>query len=134
MTTETNNVTLTVPEVINFGTEDSNVLDFEEIKKLTDDAKKKAVQEKKVASTKFKIELTDAEHKHVSNWVKELEKHIKEWAVKGHTLFMYDCSKIQGHLFEEIALVFKQKNPLFYVETRGGTQMIKVTWDGKNEC
>jgi hypothetical protein len=133
MTTQTNIATLTIPEVINFG-EDSNVLNFEEIKKLTEDAKKKAVIERKEASTKIKIALTPEEDKRVVGWVKELEKYIKQWAEQGHSLFMYDCSKLQVHLFEEIALVFKQKNPHFYVETRGGTQMIRVTWDGKNEC
>lgn len=133
MTTETNIATLSIPEVINFG-EDNDVLNFEEIKKLTEDAKKKAVAERKAVSAKIKVELTETEHKNVNNWVKELEKYIKEWAVKGHSTFTYDCSKLQAHLFEEVALVFKQKNPHFYVEQRGGTQMIKVTWDGKNEC
>ena len=38
MTTEMNNVQLTVPEVINFGEDDID-MDFEEIKKLTKQAK-----------------------------------------------------------------------------------------------
>lgn len=131
MTTQTSDAPLTVPEVINFGEEDV-VLDFEQIKKLTLDAKKKAAESRKVIP-KEKIVLTDEENKQVIKWTKELEKYVQQWATKGEDKFLYDCSKIPFYLFKEIAQCFKEKNPKFYVETHDGTQMIVVMWHGKNE-
>ena len=78
--------------------------------------------------------MTDDEIKKVNNWFKDLEKYIRQWAGNGSELFMYDCSKLPEHLFQEIANFFKIKNPYFYVETNSGTKMIKVTWVGKSEA
>lgn len=122
---------MTVPAPIYFG-EENEVLDFEQIQQMADEAMKKAIIDRKVLP-KTKIELTVEEQKKVDNWVKDLEKHIKDFAKTGSKIFTYKCDKLPTHLFYEIALSFKEKNPRFYVETHGGTQEIKVTWDGKNE-
>jgi hypothetical protein len=123
---------LEVPEVINFG-EDDIVLNYDDIIKATTDAKQKVAREKKAVKVNVEIILSNEEILMVDKWVKDLEKYIAKFAAEGSDKFSYDCAKVQTHLFYETAKRFKTRNPKFYVETHGGTQMIVVTWHGKNE-
>lgn len=123
--------TLAIPDVISFGDEDV-MLDYDNIREITKEAKKKAILERKMVS-KEPIPLTDEEKKKVAHWVKEIEKYVKQWAAQGNTKFIYDCSKIDLHVFVELGQSFKNANPRFYVETHLGKHTITITWDGKNE-
>lgn len=127
-----NNTGLEIPSPIYFGEEDL-MLDYENIKKLTKEAKQKNVQANKIQAENIEIVLTNEEILMVDKWVKEVEKYVAKFASNGSDKFLYDCSKIDTHLFYETALRFKMRNPKFYVETHGGTQMLVVQWNGKNE-
>lgn len=131
MTQQTNDTFLEIPDIINFG-EDEEMLDYDQITQLTKDAKKKAVQARRIMP-KEKIVLTPEETQQVDKWVKDLEKQIAKFAAEGSDRFIYKCKDVQTHLFYELAHKFKEKNPKFYVETHGGTQDLTVAWHGKNE-
>ena len=77
--------------------------------------------------------LTEQQKKDISFFVKEMEKYVKEYSEKGKQVFMYDCSKLERHVFHGLARAFKDENPSFYVETTDGCQELKVDWSDKHE-
>ncbi len=61
------------------------------------------------------------------------QEHIKELCVEGKERFFYDCSKINENVFYQLAITFKQRNPLFFVTTEDKIQRLTIEWSGKNE-
>lgn len=102
-------------------------LNFEE----TRDLAKKVIREKE--ALEIDKPLTDQQQKDVVFLVSEMENFIKNYAAKGKQIFIYDCSKLDRHVFHGLAAAFKQQNPSFYVETRDGCQELKVDWSDKHE-
>lgn len=100
-------------------------LNFEE----TRDLAKKRIMEKE---EKVKP-LTEQEKSDISFFVGEMENHIKKYAEAGKQTFLYDCSKLEKHVFHSLARAFKDENPDFYVSTQDGCQELTVDWSDKHE-
>lgn len=102
-------------------------LDFNDIKELA----KKRIEEKK--NLNVKKTLSKKEKENILFYVKEIEKYILEYAESGKQVFRYDCSKLEKHVFHELAKAFKEQNKLFFVMTNDGCQELTIDWTGKNE-
>lgn len=102
-------------------------LDFEQ----TRDLARKIIREKEALENEKP--LTEQQKKDISFFVKEMEKYVKQYSEKGKQVFMYDCSKLERHVFHGLARAFKDENPSFYVETTDGCQELKVDWSDKHE-
>ena len=102
-------------------------LNFEE----TRDRARKIIREKE-ALENFK-QLTEQQENDVKFWVTELERYVIDYSNRGKQTFMYDCSKLDRHVFHALARAFKDENPDFYVETRDGCQELIVDWSDKHE-
>lgn len=79
------------------------------------------------------LPLTEQEKNDIDFYVQEMENHIKNYANEGKQTFMYDCSKLERHIFHGLARSFKDENPEFYVATRDGCQELTVDWSDKHE-
>lgn len=93
----------------------SQMLDFDDIQEITKEHRNKKLLSKK-EEPKKPIIISSDEEKLLNSWIKDLEKYIVSWALDGKNKLHYDCSKIDRHLFFELAKVFKMRNPRFYVE------------------
>jgi hypothetical protein len=102
-------------------------LNFEE----TRDLAKQRIRE--MDSKENEKELTDQEKNDIEFYVSELERYVIEYANKGKQNFLYDCSKLEKHIFYSLARAFKDENPSFFVMTRGGCQELTVDWSDKHE-
>ncbi len=100
-------------------------LDYESVKKMT---------KEKNAVKKQEIPLTEKELKRVEYYIQDIEYNVLGAAESGKDKFLYDCSKLTTKMFQEIAVQFKNRNPLFYVTTNSVTQLLTVEWHGKNEA
>jgi hypothetical protein len=100
-------------------------LDYEAIRKMT---------KERSAVKKEEAPLTEKELKRVQYYIEDIEYNIVGLAEAGKDKFTYDCSKLTQKMFQELAVRFKNKNPLFYVTTNSGTQLLTVEWHGKNEA
>ena len=107
--------------------EDNMALDFEQ----TRDLARKIIRERE--SLENEKPLTEQQKKDIAFFVKEMEKYVKEYSERGKLVFMYDCSKLERHVFHGLARAFKDENPNFYVETRDGCQELRVDWSDKHE-
>ena len=125
------NAVLTIPEDIYFG-EEQKMLDFNEIREITHESRKKNVENRQDLNTK--VVLTDKENTRIDSYIRDMEKHIGKFAADARDKFLYDCSKIESYIFLELAQKFKEKNSKFYVQTNAGTQVIVVDWSGKHEA
>lgn len=100
-------------------------LDYEAIRKLT--------KEKSAVKTQ-ESPLTEKELKRVQYYIEDIEYNVLGMAEAGKDKFLYDCSKLAPKMFQEVAVQFKNRNPLFYVTTNSVTQLLTVEWHGKNEA
>lgn len=100
-------------------------LDYKEICQVT----KKAVNVLKNED----VPLTDKEKDRISFYIEDIETRIAEMAKTGKNKFLYDCSKLSKKVFIELAVQFKNKNPLFFVVQDYGIQMLTVKWAETNE-
>lgn len=100
---------------------------FEQIKNLANKKIKEELEKNKVK------ELTEREKRHVLFYLKDIESRILELAKDGYQRFVYDCSKLEAHIFHAIAVEFKKQSPGFFVTTQDGCQELVVEWTGKNE-
>jgi hypothetical protein len=101
-------------------------LDFESIR----DTAKRA---QKSLSPKVK-DITQAELRSIALYLKDIARYVKRYASNGKMKFEYDCSKLTPVCFMELALQFKNKNPMFFVVTNSKTQVLTVDWSGKSEA
>lgn len=97
--------------------EDKNnqMLNFDDIQEITKEHRNKKLLVKR-EEPKNPIIISLEEEKLLNSWIKDLEKYIVIWASDGKNTLHYDCSKIDRHLFFELAKRFKINNPRFYVE------------------
>lgn len=102
-------------------------LNFEETRDL---AKQRIKENDEAHSEK---PLTQQDIKDIEFFVTEMEKYVKEYAERGKQVFMYDCSKLEKHVFYGLAAAFKAENPSFFVMTRGGCQELTVDWTDNHE-
>jgi len=102
-------------------------LDFEQ----TRDLAKQKIREKD--ALEGEKPLTERQKSDIEFYVKQMEKHIQEYANRGKQTFLYDCSKLEKHVFYALARAFKDENPSFFVMTRGGCQELTVDWSDKHE-
>jgi hypothetical protein len=102
-------------------------LDFEQ----TRDLAKQKIREKD--ALEGEKPLTERQKSDIEFYVKQMEKHILEYANRGKQTFLYDCSKLEKHVFYALARAFKDENPSFFVMTRGGCQELTVDWSDKHE-
>lgn len=100
---------------------------FEEIRDL---AKERIVEQKSLDAEK---PLTEQQKSDIAFLVTEMEKYIIEYADEGKQVFVYDCSKLERHVFHGLARAFVETNPNFFVMTRDGVQELTVDWTGKHE-
>tara|TARA_R110000868_G_C10343819_1_gene715540 strand:+ start:69 stop:458 length:390 start_codon:yes stop_codon:yes gene_type:complete len=126
----TTNNSLSIPAPIYFG-EENEMLDFNQIKSITENSRKKTVSSK--SKDPVKIVLTEKQTRYVESLIGEVETYIKSYAESGKDKFTYDCSKLDYNIFFELIMRFKAKNPKFYVQRHDGTQLMVVEWTGKNE-
>lgn len=87
----------------------------------------------KTKQVKKEEPLTQKELEHIQYYVEDIEKNILKLAKTGKDKFLYDCSKLPERIFLEVAMAFKKKNPLFFVITAKGSQILTVEWSGKYE-
>lgn len=100
-------------------------LDFEQTRDLA---------KKRIAEKEEKIKpITEQEEQDIQFFVREMEDHIKKYAESGKQTFLYDCSKLEKHIFHALARAFKDENPDFYVATQDGCQELTVDWSDKHE-
>lgn len=99
---------------------------FEEIRDL---AKKRIAEKTKVVVKN----LTEREMQEITFFIGDMERYIKQYANEGKQKFVYDCSKLEKHVFHALAEKFKEVNKYFFVTTRDGCQELTVEWTGKNE-
>lgn len=102
-------------------------ISFEEIRDLA----KKVIAEKE--SLHLEKPLTEQQQKDIEFLVSEMERYIKDYASRGQQKFVYDCSKLERHVFHALARSFKEVNKNFFVTTRDGCQELTVDWTGKHE-
>lgn len=95
--------------------DNKQVLDFDNIQEITREHKNKKLLSKKEEPKKL-ITISPDEEKVLNSWMKDLEKYIVSWALEGKNKLYYDCSKVDRHLFFELAKRFKMRNPKFYLE------------------
>jgi hypothetical protein len=100
-------------------------LDYQAIRKMTKEVSTVKKQE---------VPLTEKELKRVQYYIEDIEYNVLGLAEAGKDKFSYDCSKLSQKMFQELAVQFKNKNPLFYVTTNSVTQLLTVEWHGKNEA
>lgn len=101
-------------------------LDYESVRQTTKSASLSRQKKKEEP-------LTEKELASIQFYVEDMEKNILKLAQTGKDKFIYDCSKLSEKMFLEIAISFKKKNPLFFVVTAKGSQMLTVEWSGKYE-
>lgn len=101
-------------------------IEFSEIRDL---AKKRIAEKTKVIVK----QLTENEIKQIDFLVGDMELYIKQYANEGKQKFVYDCSRLEKHVFHALAERFKEVNKYFFVTTRDGCQELTVEWTGKNE-
>lgn len=77
--------------------------------------------------------LTERDKQDIQFYVKQMEEHVRNYANRGKQTFLYDCSKLEKHVFYALARAFKDENPSFFVMTRGGCQELTVDWSDKHE-
>lgn len=104
--------------------EDKKTLDFEEIRKLSLEVRKRKTSEET---------LSEEDIKEIPLLVEDMVKHIKRYAKSGKTEFRYDCSKLSKTLYHATVEEFKRINPKFFVVNDYGQQMIIVDWSNKQE-
>lgn len=97
--------------------------------KETRDLAKQRLREKQ----KKEMPLTEQEKNDIDFFVREMENYVQKYADEGKQTFMYDCSKLERHIFYGLARAFKDENPDFYVATRDGCQELTVDWSDKHE-
>lgn len=102
-------------------------LNFEEVRDLA----KQRIRE--ADPSENEKELSQQELNDIEFYVEEMERHIARYAEKGKQTFLYDCSKLEKHIFYSLAQAFKAENPSFFVMTRGGCQELTVDWSDKHE-
>ena len=102
-------------------------INFQEIRDL---AKKKIQEKKSLNAEKL---LTEQQKEDIKFLVTEMEKYIRQYAEQGKQSFVYDCSKLERHVFFALATEFVATNPNFFVTTRDGCQELTVDWTGKHE-
>jgi hypothetical protein len=118
-----------IPESVTFDDDiDFAILDFEKIRQLTKSAQKKLEQGKSNNT------LTAAEVKSIPMYINDMVSYIKKYAQQGKSKLEYDCGALSPICFQELAVQFKQRNPLFYVVQHHHTQLLVVEWSGKNEA
>lgn len=89
---------------------------------------------KRIAEKEEKIKpLTEQQKNDIQFFVGEIENYIKKYAESGKQTFLYDCSKLEKHIFYALARAFKDENPDFYVSTLDGCQELTVDWSDKHE-
>lgn len=102
-------------------------LNFEE----TRDLAKQRIKEKQ--ALEGEKPLTEQQKRDIEFFVKEMEKYVQDYSNRGKQTFMYDCSKLERHVFFALARAFKDDNPSFYVQTRDGCQELTVDWSDSHE-
>lgn len=105
------------------------MLDIEQIKQSTVEARKKSMANKNPSYKESELTVKDLEF--IKFCSDDMEKSIEIFSSQGHFNFNYDCSKIPMPIFCEVAKKFKINNPRFYVEIHYGVQLIVVDWSGK---
>ena len=82
---------------------------------------------------KLDVPLTQKELDKIQYYIQDMEENILQLAEQGKDKFTYDCSKISEKMFLELAVQFKQRNPLFFVLKQNFLQTLVVDWTNKNE-
>lgn len=100
-------------------------LDYRAIREATKKANESVV--------KREIPLTEKELAKIESYIQDMEDYIKELSYEGKEKFFYDCSKIGENVFYQLAITFKERNPLFFVTTEDKIQRLTIDWSGKNE-
>ena len=109
------------------------MLNFDDVQEITNVALNEKNNKRKI-EPKGKTCLSSEEDKQVDDLIKDIDSQIINLALKGYNNLLYDCSKTSIPLFFETGKRFKILNPRFYVEHNFGTQIILISWSGKNEC
>ena len=82
---------------------------------------------------KLDVPLTQKELDKIQYYIQDMEENILQLAEQGKDKFTYDCSKISEKMFLELAVQFKQRNPLFFVLQQNFLRTLVVDWTNKNE-